>query len=108
MNAILALCKNCDKIALSVDEIVLTHFPEAEHLNTYSFTCVQCSETTVRPADGAIYDLLITGGVLPRIRFIPDEWFETQMITLPALTTDDLLDFCLRLHVTDDLASELV
>lgn len=72
----------------------------------YRFRCPTCSTAAVHEASPAICALLREAGCAEEIWRLPAELEERPSEPIPALTTDDLLDFHLLLQ-GDDWANEL-
>jgi hypothetical protein len=96
-------CPRCGPIELQPDEawLVLASEPALSH---YAFTCPDCGGGVRHHADATVVSVL-TPLVATETLCVPAEALELR--TGPALTNDDLIDFCLALEsfTTLDLAA---
>ena len=88
-------CPCCGDVSVRPADIRLEHHSEGTR-GRYAFACPVCGRAAVGYADAAALAMLRSAGVVCVIELRPD-------VSLPALTYDDLLDFC-----TEDLASDFV
>ena len=86
-------CPRCGLVELTRDQawVVLASEPSLSH---YAFTCPQCATCVRHHADDVIIEVLAPL-LAVEVLDVPAEALEVR--TGPALTTDDLLDFCLAL-----------
>jgi hypothetical protein len=89
MTTIKATCAECGEVDLTADDILLRI--GAATVNTYGFTCPQCSSFVEKPADDRVVRLLLSGGVMPVPVHVPAEALEQR--DGPTITHDDLLVF---------------
>jgi hypothetical protein len=96
-------CPRCGPIELEPDEawLVLASEPALSH---YAFRCPDCGGDVRHHADAAVVSVL-TPLVATETLCVPAEALESR--GGPALTTDDLIDFCLALEslTTQDIAA---
>ncbi len=102
MTVIKASCPSCGDVELTPRQVRLV-VCSLEERSFYSFSCSTCGDVVRKPAGGDVVALLRTGGVLPERWVIPGEALELH--DGPALSHDDLLDFCLRLESADLLSA---
>ena len=102
MTTIKASCPCCGEVELTPPDVKLMVCSEAP-LSYYSFICLTCKEEVRKPADDHVVSLLISGGVRAVVWDVPEEVRETKIG--PALTYDNILDFCLALE--DDFLAAL-
>ena len=98
MTVIKASCPSCGDVELAPRQVRLV-VCSVEERSFYSFMCTACGDEVRKPAGGDVVALLRTGGVLPERWVIPAEVLEVH--DGPALSHDDLLDFCLWLESAD-------
>ena len=98
MTVIKASCPSCGDVELTPRQVRLV-VCSLEERSFYSFSCSECGDEVRKPAGGDVVALLRTGGVLPERWVIPAEALEPH--AGPALSHDDLLDFCLWLESAD-------
>lgn len=101
MTTIKATCPACGEVELTSEDIELL-VCAGTPMSYYAFACPSCADRVRKPADDHIVSLLISGGVQPRTWDVPAEALEVH--SGPQLGYDDLLDFALRLGMTDDIA----
>ena len=102
MTLIKASCPTCGEVELTPADVALmvcSHAP----LSYYAFHCNGCQHEVRKPADDHVVSLLVSGGVPATVWEVPAEALETRQG--PALSYDDLLDFCLNLGVSDHLSA---
>ncbi len=102
MTTIKASCPSCGEVELTSADVrlmVCSHPP----LSYYAFDCPGCVDEVRKPADEHVVTLLMSGGVPATVWELPAEALEPH--TGPALSYDDLLDFCTALAATDGLAA---
>lgn len=97
-----ATCPYCGDVDLTTNDVVL-HECSTAGLSYYAFVCSGCDRSIRKPADTHVSTLLRTGGVKVEFWSIPQEAAEQH--AGPALSVDDLLDFVIELHRTEDLAA---
>lgn len=102
MTVIKASCPSCGDVELSPRQVRLV-VCSIEERSFYSFACSSCGDEVRKHAGEDVVALLRTGGVLPERWVIPAEVLEPHHG--PALSTDDLLDFCLWLESADLLSA---
>lgn len=96
-----AECPRCGLVELERDRAWLVLASEAS-LSHYAFVCPGCEHVIRHHADADIVDVLVPLLAVETLD-VPAEALEPA--TGPALTPDDLLDFCLALERLDaDLA----
>ncbi len=85
-----ATCPGCGPVELSADafDFQWCSYGPASY---YEFTCTGCGSTVRKSADGSTAQLLIAGGVRPKLWHLPLEALEPRLG--PPLTYDDLIDF---------------
>ena len=104
MTTIKATCPRCGEVDLTADDILL-RIGATQAVNTYGFTCPDCSQFVEKTADDRIVRLLLSGGVMPVPVHVPAEALEIHQG--PAINHDDLLDFHEILE-RDDWLDELL
>lgn len=102
MTVIKASCPSCGDVELSPRQVRLV-VCSVEERSFYSFACSTCGDEVRKHAGEDVVALLRTGGVLPERWVIPAEVLEVH--DGPALSHDDLLDFCLWLESADLLSA---
>jgi hypothetical protein len=90
MTTIKATCPGCGEVGLTADDIIL-RIGATKSVNTYGFTCPDCSRFVEKAADDRVVRLLLSGGVMPVPVHVPAEALELK--EGPALCHDDLLSF---------------
>ena len=90
MTTIKANCPKCGEIDLTADDILL-RIGSVKTSNTYGFSCPDCNEFVEKPADERIVRLLLSGGVMPMLVYVPAEALEPK--EGPPINHDDLLAF---------------
>ena|SRR5918992_5105817 len=98
MTTIKATCPGCGEVDLTADDIIL-RIGATKTVNTYGFTCPDCTQFVEKSADDRVVKLLLSGGVMPVPVHIPAEALELK--EGPAFGYDDLLSFH-ELLETDD------
>ena len=97
-----AECPRCGRVELAPDQawLVLASEPSLSH---YAFACPGCLTCVRHHADDVIIEVLHPL-LAVEVLDVPAEALEVR--TGPALTSDDLLDFCLEIdHLDADLAT---
>lgn len=102
MTTIKASCPSCGEVELTPPDVSLMVCTEPS-LSYYAFDCPHCADLVRKPADDHVVSLLVSGGISATVWELPAEVGETK--SGPRLSYDDLLDFCLHLGETDDLAA---
>lgn len=102
MTVIKASCPACGDVELTPRQVRLV-VCSVEDRSFYSFSCSGCGDEVRKPAGGDVVALLSSGGVVPERWVIPAEVLEPR--TGPALSHDDLLDFCLWLEGAELVAA---
>lgn len=102
MTTIKASCPTCGDVELTPRQVRLVVCSVASR-SYYSFQCHTCAQEIRKRATEDIVALLRSGGVVAEHWTIPAEALEERPGA--ALTTDDLLDFCLMLENADLLAA---
>jgi hypothetical protein len=102
MTTIKASCPTCGDVELTPRQVRLVVCSVAAR-SYYSFQCHTCAQEIRKKATEDIVALLRSGGVVAEHWTIPAEALEDRDGS--ALTTDDLLDFCLMLENADLLAA---
>jgi hypothetical protein len=102
VTTIKASCPCCGEVELTSPDVRLMVCNQPSR-SYYAFDCPTCKDEVRKPADEHIVSLLISGGVPPIVFEVPAEAVEPK--EGPALSYDDLLDFALRLDMSDHLAS---
>ena len=92
-----AECPRCGRVELAPDQAWLVLASESA-LSHYAFTCPSCTTYVRHHADDVIIKVLVPV-LAVEVLDVPAEALEVR--TGPALTTDDLLDFCLELDRLD-------
>ena len=90
MTTIKASCPGCGEVDLTADDILL-RIGATRSVNSYGFTCPDCSQFIEKPADDRVVRLLLSGGVVPVPVHVPAEALELH--SGPPITHDDLLEF---------------
>jgi hypothetical protein len=90
MTTIKASCPGCGEVDLTADDILL-RIGATRSVNSYGFTCPDCTQFIEKPADDRVVRLLLSGGVVPVPVHVPAEALELH--TGPPITHDDLLEF---------------
>ncbi|HWL65532.1 MAG TPA: hypothetical protein VNP73_06110 [Actinomycetota bacterium] len=90
MTTIKANCPKCGEIDLTADDILL-RIGSVKESNTYGFSCPDCNEFVEKPADERIVRLLLSGGVMPMLVYVPAEALEAK--EGPPIGYDDILAF---------------
>ena len=98
MTTIKATCPACGEIDLTADDILLRIGARAS-VNTYGFSCPECSEFVEKHADERVIRLLLSGGVMPTLVHVPAEVLENR--AGPPINYDDLLNFHEKLERED-------
>ena len=93
-----ARCVSCGDVTLPASAVVVHVASQA----VYCYVCPRCHKTRAKTCSPAIVELLVGAGC-PSNR--PAELDEHR--DGPALTPDDLLDFCIDLYGSRDWTSEL-
>ncbi len=95
-----AECPRCGLVELERDQawLVIASEPSLSH---YAFACPGCEHVVRHHADDDIVDVLVPLLAVETLD-VPAEALEVR--SGPALTTDDLLDFCLALDALDAVA----
>jgi hypothetical protein len=104
VTTIKATCPDCGEVDLTADDILLRIGP-SKAVNTYGFSCPDCSEFVQKAADDRVVRLLLSGGVVPVPVHVPAEALENH--EGPLINHDDLLDFHVLLE-GDDWFDQLV
>jgi hypothetical protein len=102
MTVIKASCPACGDVELTPRQVRLV-VCSVEARSFYSFSCSGCGDEVRKHAGTDVVALLSSGGVVPERWVIPAEVLEEH--DGPALSHDDLLDFCLWLEGADLLAA---
>jgi predicted RNA-binding Zn-ribbon protein involved in translation (DUF1610 family) len=92
-----AQCPRCGLVELDRDQVWLVLASEAT-MTHYAFACPGCGEVVRHHADDVIVDVLVPLLAVETLD-VPAEALEVR--AGPALTTDDLIDFCLALDALD-------
>ena len=92
-----AECPRCGLVELERDQVWLVIATEPA-LSHYAFDCPACQTVVRHHADEDIVEVLAPLLAVETLD-VPAEALEAP--TGPALTTDDLIDFCLALHALD-------
>ncbi len=104
MTTIKATCPSCGDVDLRPKDLTVTVAPAADW-STYTFRCPSCRTDITKGADEEVVTLLRGAGVRVAKLDIPAEALELHMG--PPISHDDLLDFAMRLAVTDDIVQAL-
>lgn len=106
MTTIKAVCPKCGDVDLTPAEVKVTTAQELGW-STYTFSCVICKKTVVKPGDDDIVQLLSGAGVVVVNIDVPPEYLQSRVIegTNRPLTIDDILDFMLWLRATEDIVT---
>ena len=96
-----AECPRCGVVELERDQVWLVLASEAD-LSHYAFACPGCEQVVRHHADADIVDVLLPLLAVETLD-VPAEALEDR--GGPALTTDDLIDFCLALDALDTLGA---
>lgn len=104
MTTIKATCPTCGDVDLRPRDIVVTVAPAAGWA-TYQFACPSCDEEVTKSADEEVVTLLRGAGVRVEKMFVPAEALELHFG--PPIATDDLIDFGLKLSMSDRLVDVL-
>jgi hypothetical protein len=109
MTTIKATCPTCGDVDLTPADVTVT-VAHALGWSTYTFRCVTCWDAVCKPADDDVVQLLTGAGVRVERLDVPMEYLESRAMAASALplTDDDLLDFALWLHRTDDIIGVLL
>ncbi len=92
-----AECPRCGLVELDRDQVWLVLASEAT-MTHYAFACPGCEHVVRHHADEVIVDVLLPLLAVETLD-VPAEALEVR--GGPALTTDDLIDFCLALDVME-------
>ena len=103
MTTIKATCPDCGEVDLTANDILL-RIGASKAVNTYAFSCPDCNEFVEKPADERIVRLLLSGGVMPMLVYVPAEALEPK--EGPPINHDDILAFH-ELLESDDWFQEL-
>jgi hypothetical protein len=108
MTTIKATCPTCGDVDLTPADVTVT-VAHALGWSTYTFRCATCWDAVCKPADEEVVQLLTGAGVRVERIEVPMEYLEAQVMAGAAapLTADDLLDFAMWLHDTDDILGVL-
>jgi predicted RNA-binding Zn-ribbon protein involved in translation (DUF1610 family) len=104
VTTIKATCPDCGEVDLTANDILL-RIGASKAVNTYAFSCPDCSEFIQKSADDRVVRLLLSGGVVPVPVHVPAEALEIH--DGPSITHDDLIDFH-QLLKTDDWLDQVV
>jgi len=96
-----AECPRCGVVELERDQVWLVLASEVD-LSHYAFACPGCEQVVRHHADADIVDVLLPLLAVETLD-VPAEALEVR--TGPALTADDLIDFCLALDALDTLSA---
>lgn len=109
MTTIKATCPTCGDVDLTPADVTVT-VAYALGWSTYTFRCATCWDAVCKPADDEVVQLLTGAGVRVERLEVPLEYLEAraQAGQAAALTADDLLDFAVRLHGTEDILGVLL
>ncbi|MGH9552747.1 MAG: hypothetical protein ACRD3W_25435 [Terriglobales bacterium] len=101
MTTIKASCPTCQEVELTSADVEFRTCRKAE-LSFYAFTCPKCQERVQKPATAEVINLLRSGGVIELTLVIPLEFDESEAMTGPRFTYDDLLDLHGELSLLDE------
>jgi hypothetical protein len=108
MTTIKATCPTCGDVDLTPADVTVT-VARALGWSTYTFRCATCWDAVCKPADDEVVQLLTGAGVRVERLVVPLEYLESRSMASAGapLTDDDLLDFALWLHGTEDIIGVL-
>jgi hypothetical protein len=91
MATIRASCPTCGDVELTTNDVTVRVCTDDDSGN-YSFRCIHCALTVVKPAEPRTIDLLVASGVHMETWSMPLEVGE-RPVGLGPITHDELLDF---------------
>lgn len=104
VNTIKATCPACDgDITLVPAAVTLARYDTGPR---YAFRCPRCKAQCSKPADAETVRLLSLAGLHPDLR-IPNPTVNGESPSGPLLTTTDLHDLLIDLHIDPDPVAEL-
>lgn len=100
MTTIKATCPTCGDVDLRPRDVKVI-VAQAAGWAQYQFHCPACQERITKVADDEVVGLLRNAGVRVEKLHIPAEALELRIG--PPITSDELIDFCVRLNGIDRL-----
>lgn len=104
MTTIKATCPTCGDVDLKPRDICVTVAPAAGWAS-YEFRCPSCGTGVAKSADEEVVTLLRGAGVRVERLHVPAEALELHLG--PPIVSDDLIDFGLKLSLSDNLVDVL-